>query len=199
MARAFQFSAELEQTLRQLRPEPFSLAEDPLGLPDFNLCLRCGGQIPSAAPRVLTYSQTDVIDKRISVPAQHSLVRLSRNPTTSADAVAMVNEIKANRLRGIFCANWKEAAERARAYGKSWWNIIWSDDDAVLLLDPFDPFCGQPLIAFRRELSSGCGLLKGEKRFTGSPLRLDAALMKAWSVYKLWCKRPDLMATAFEK
>ncbi len=35
---------------------------------------------PVAAPRVLTYTAKDVIDKRISVPAQHSLVRLSKNP-----------------------------------------------------------------------------------------------------------------------
>jgi len=50
---------------------------------------------------VLTYSTRDVIDKRISVPAQHSVVRLSKNPATSADAVGMLEEVKAGRLAGI--------------------------------------------------------------------------------------------------
>lgn len=58
-----------------------------------------GGGIPSPPPRVLTYSTKDVIDKRISIPAQHSLVRLSKNPATSADAVALLAEVKANRPR----------------------------------------------------------------------------------------------------
>src|SRR5262249_40478805 len=68
---------------------------------------------PSATPRVLTYSTRDVIDNRISVPAQHSLVRLSKNPATSADAVGMLSAVKAARLAGIFCVNWKTPAQRA--------------------------------------------------------------------------------------
>ena len=48
----------------------------------------------SATPRVLTYSTRDVIDNRISIPAQHGLVRLSKNPVTSADAVAMLGDSK---------------------------------------------------------------------------------------------------------
>ena len=64
----------------------------------------------SVTPRVLTYTTNDAIDERISIPAQHSLVRLSKNPATSADAVGMRNTINENRLAGIYCVNWGEVA-----------------------------------------------------------------------------------------
>jgi hypothetical protein len=58
------------------------------------------------------------------------------------------------------------------------------------MLDPDNPLRGQPLIAFRRELdprpNQGCGLLPNEKAFPPSPARLDAALLKAWSSYRIW-------------
>jgi hypothetical protein len=144
------------------------------------------GVPPSPTSRVLTYSTKDVIDKRISVPAQHSLVRLSKNPATSAEAVGMLQDVKAGRLAGVYCVNWQKPAQRALRFGKSWWTVIPPTEDAVLMLDPDNPLSGQPLIAFRRELDLDCGLLKGEKRFAASPSRLDAALLKAWSTYRLW-------------
>ena len=152
------------------------------------------GGLPSPgsplSPRVLTYTTKDVIDKRISVPAQHSLLRLSKNPTTNADAVGMLEEVKAARLAGIYCVNWKIAAERALRFGKSWWTIIPQNEDAILMLDPDNIPGGRPLIAFRRELDPrprvGCGLLPNEKPLPHSPGRLDKALMKVWGSYKLW-------------
>jgi hypothetical protein len=145
-----------------------------------------GGRISSATSRVLTYSTKDVIDKRISIPAQHSLVRLSKNPATSADAVGMLEEVKAGRLAGIYCVNWEKPAQRALRFQKSWWTVIPQGENAVLMLNPDNLSGGQPMIAFRRELDPDCGLLKGEKRFDPSPSRLDAALRKAWSSYRLW-------------
>src|SRR5262245_17128994 len=142
------------------------------------------GSISSATPRVLTYSTKDVIDKRISIPAQHSLVRLSKNPATSADAVGMLEDVKAGRLAGIYCVNWNVPAQRAVKLGKSWWTVIPAGEDAVLLLDPVNLTGGSRLMAYRRELDSNCGLLKGEKKFTASPTRLDAALLKAWASYQ---------------
>lgn len=147
-------------------------------------------ELPLPQPRVLTYSTRDVIDKRISVPAQHSLVRLSKNPATNGDAVRMLEEVKAGRLAGIYCVNWKEPAQRALKFGKSWWTVIPPSEDAILMLDPDNPAGGQPLIAFRRELDprdkEGCGKLKTDKTLTPSPARLDAALLKSWARYRQW-------------
>src|SRR5262245_40601477 len=140
--------------------------------------------------RVLTYSTRDVIDRRISVPAQHSLVRLSKDPGPSADAVGMLAEIKAGRLAGIYCVNWEKPAQRAIRFGQTWWTAIPPGEDAVLMLDPDNPSGGQPLIAFRRELDprrkEGCGYLPNEQSFPPSPGRLDSALLKAWSAYRFW-------------
>src|SRR5262245_13397865 len=145
-----------------------------------------GRDARSPGARVLTYASNEVIDQRISIPAQHALVRLSKNEVTSADAVGMLEEIKAGRLAGIYCVNWQPSAQRSLRLGKSWWTIIPKDEDAVLMLDPDAPDSGPPMMAFRRELDPNCGLLKGEARFPSSPVRLDAALRKAWSTYLLF-------------
>lgn len=146
--------------------------------------LEAAAESGSAAPRVLTYSSRDVIDQRISVPAQHSLVRLSKNPATSADAVGLLAEVKTGRLAGIYCVNWLPAAQRALKLGASWGTVIPRGEDAMLLFDPGDVTSGSPLIAYRRELDPGCGLLRGERKFPASPARLDAALLKAWATYR---------------
>ena len=81
--------------------------------------------------RVLTYTTKDVVDNRISIPAQHSLVRLSKNSATNADALGMLEAVKTGRLAGIFCANWQKAAQRAVRLGSSWWTAIPKGEDAV--------------------------------------------------------------------
>src|SRR4030095_12301908 len=103
--------------------------------------------ISNPTPRVLNYTQKDVIDQRISIPAQHSLVRLSKNPATSAEAVGMLEEIKVGRLGGIYCVNWKIPALRSIKFGKSWWTVIPKGEDAILMLDPENLLGGQPIIA----------------------------------------------------
>lgn len=140
-------------------------------------------QSPATTPRVLTYSTKDVIDKRISVPAQHSLVRLSKNSATSADAGGMLEAVKLGQLAGIYCVNWEKAAQRSLKLGKNWWTVIPQGVDAVLMLDPDNLSSGPPLIAFRRDLDPECGLMKGEKRFAASPSRLDAVLLRMWNTY----------------
>jgi peptidoglycan hydrolase-like protein with peptidoglycan-binding domain len=102
----------------------------------------------------------------------------------------MLEEIKAGRLAGIYCVNWKKAAQRALRFGGSWWTVIPRDKDAVLMLDPDNLSSGPPLIAFRRELDprpeQGCGRLPNENLFPPSPARLDAALLKTWLTYTFW-------------
>jgi len=147
------------------------------------------GPILTAAPRVLTYTTNEVLDNRISVPAQHSLVRLSKNPATSADAVGMLQEIKAGRLAGIYCVNWEKSAQRALRLGSNWWSVIPQGEDAVLMLDPDNLSTGIPLIAFLRELDprkEGCGSLRTDTGAAPAPARIDEALLKAWNSYQLW-------------
>jgi hypothetical protein len=151
---------------------------------DYELYELFDNGIPAATPRVLTYSTRDVIDARISVPAQHSLVRLSKNPETSADAVGMLEEVKARRLAGIYCVNWQNPSQRALRFGKAWWTVIPPSEDAILILDPGDPLHGPPLIAFRRELDPNCGQLAHKRLIAASPARLDAALLKVWSSFR---------------
>lgn len=142
------------------------------------------GTTPTATPRVLTYTTADVIDERISVPAQHSLVRLSKNPDTSADAVGMLEEVKADRLAAIYCVNWEKSAKRAIKLGTTWWEAIADGEDAVLMLDPDDLNAGAPILSFRRGLDPDCG----GNETSASPSRIDAALIKVWNTYLRWRK-----------
>lgn len=171
-----------EQFARRLTDEKGRVPHDSLLL----RARRCESRkgVPPATPRVLTYTQKDVIDDHISIPAQHSLVRLSKKPETSADAVGMLEAVKSRQLEGIYCVNWKKSAQRALKLGSNWWTVIPDGDDAVLMLDPGDLQNGPPMIAFRRKLHPDCGCFENEKPFPPQNARLDAALLRTWKAYK---------------
>lgn len=137
-------------------------------------------------PKARALTASDVLDKRIDGPAQRALVRLSKRAATSADAVTMLEHVKARRLAGIHCANSQVAIARAVKLGTSYWLAIPAGEDAVLMLDPADVQKSAPLIAYRRELDPECGLLRGEKKLPPAQARLDAALLKALASYKVW-------------
>ena len=141
-----------------------------------------------ATPRKISY--TEVNDNRFSVPAQESLMRMSKDPAKSVDANGLLQAVKSGQLAGIWCVNWKAPCDRAQRYGKSWGEVIPKGEDAVLMLDPDNPLKGIPLIAFRRTLDlrpqKGCGKLSSDTSLNYFPARLDAALLKALAEYKLW-------------
>jgi phosphatidylserine/phosphatidylglycerophosphate/cardiolipin synthase-like enzyme/outer membrane protein OmpA-like peptidoglycan-associated protein len=128
----------------------------------------------SATPRVLTYTTRDVIDPRINVSAQHALVRLSRNPLTSADAVSMLQEIKADRLIGIYKADEGMPIRIARQMGRNlgWGSLIPRGAGSALILDPSDLFHGPPMIVFHPSLAPA---VKARE--------LDQTLMTSWNAY----------------
>lgn len=154
------------------------------------------------SPRELTYTTRDVIDERISIPAQHSLVRLSKNPATNGDALGMLAEVKAGRLAGIYCVNWRRPAQRALRLGSNWWSVIPQGKNGILLLDPDNQMGGAPMIAFRRTMDPECGLLQNEKRVPAMPGQLDAALLRLWQTYRLFRRGrlrvcPPVLSRAF--
>lgn len=145
--------------------------------------------------RVIAYSEVN--DKRFSVPAQESLMRMSKNPARNAAAVGLLEAVKGHRLAGIHCANRKIIAERSKKFSKEWWTVIPKGEDAVLILsDPVNPLAVKaspneaPLIAFRRELDrrpkKGCGKLKENEPSTHFPEKIDVALIRAWETFQLW-------------
>ena len=130
--------------------------------------------VPSYAPRVLTYSPRDVIERRISVPAQHALVRLSKNPATRVQAISMLGEVKAGRIAGIYKADERPPAQRAQSLHKSlgWGSLIPKGEPIALNLDPQNLFRGQPIIVFHPSLAP---VAKGAA--------LDSALIRGWQAY----------------
>jgi hypothetical protein len=128
-------------------------------------------QSPLPPARPLTYA--DVRSDRIDVFAQRALLRMSKNPTTSADAAGMADAVKTGKLGGIYKEDEKVPALRARKMNSSWWLIIPKGEDAVLFLDPEKQKTGTPIIVFRDSIRS-------------NPARLDPALQKVWQTYLRW-------------
>jgi len=121
-------------------------------------------------PRVLSYAE--VRHERIDVYAQKALLRMSRDPAQQADAAGMADEVRSERLWGIFKEDEREPALRAQVQGKGWWEILPAGENAVLFLDPAQPET-RPMIVFRDSVRS-------------LPARLDPALRKAWQTYLRW-------------
>jgi hypothetical protein len=107
----------------------------------------------------------------IDVFAQKAIVRLSRNHLTSPDAHTMLDAVKSRELRGIFIENQKVPALRAQKLGTWYGKLIPTGEDAVIVPAPTGS-TEPPLIAFRDSVKTNA-------------TRLDAALLKAWSTYKL--------------
>ncbi len=159
--------------------EEFVFEVEPFGEAEFE------DEFEVATGRVISYSE--VRDERFSVPVQESLMRMSKDPAKSADAVGLLEAVKSGRLLGIWCVNWKTSSDRAQQHGSTWGDVIPKGEDAVLMLDPVNPLAGVPLIAFRRTLDTrpekGCGMLPKETTPSYLPQRLDAALIRTWKAY----------------
>lgn len=109
-----------------------------------------------------------VIHPHIDVFAQYALQRMLKGDAAAQrDAADMLAAVKAGKLRGIFKEDQKEPALRAKRMNKGWWEVIPQGQDAVLFLEPSNPFGATPIIDFRDSVRS-------------NPARLDPALRAAW-------------------
>lgn len=109
----------------------------------------------------------DVIHSRIDVHAQYSLMRMSKNPATTADASAMLAAVKSGQLAGIYKEDQLVPAQRAQRKGIGWWQVLQPGQDATVVRDPGVA----PIIIFRDSIRS-------------VPSRLDPALLAAWTSLK---------------
>jgi hypothetical protein len=115
-----------------------------------------------------SFSNYDVIDGRIDVSAQKSLIRLKSNPATSGDATAMLSAVKSGRLAGIYGDDLLASAQLAALLGTVRWELVLHGRDAALIREP-NP-AAAPNIIFRTHIRND------------SP-RLDRALLAAWAQF----------------
>lgn len=108
-------------------------------------------------------SPNAVIDPRIDVHAQYSLLRMAKDPAASADASAMLAAVKSGQLAGIYKEDQLVPAQRAQKKGIGWWQVLQPGQDAAVVRDPG----AAPMIVFRDSIRS-------------VPSRLDPALLRAW-------------------
>lgn len=136
-----------------------------------------------------TFRDHDVVDGRIDVAAQRTLIRLRNNPATSADAVQMLRDIRGTEplaldiaLGGIYGDDLVIAAQIARLHNKFRWELVPPGRDAFAVQhnsedlndenipDPFNnPFAAT--IFFRAHL-------RNDRQ------RLDQAIHSAWREFR---------------
>lgn len=119
-----------------------------------------------------------VIDGRIDVHAQQSLLRLLKGGDASGQqARALLEAVKTQgKLGGIYIENQQVPAQLAKRLGVGWWQLIPKGADAAVAVNPADP-SSPGLIVFRDQIRSDAR-------------RLDIALLKAWAAFQQAQKMP---------
>lgn len=132
----------------------------------------------------------DIIDPRIDVFAQRSLLRLLKgDPGARADAEGMICAVKRGELAGIYKEDERVPALWAATMGLGWWQLIPKGEDVTLIARPDNS--RSYLIVFRRQAE-----------IRSNPARIDPALRTVWTVFQILrqqesdrCKAPG--ATVF--
>ncbi|MGB7292650.1 MAG: hypothetical protein WBD99_10800 [Thermodesulfobacteriota bacterium] len=125
----------------------------------------------------------DVIDGRIDVIAQRSILRLNKGePPVRQDAARLLAGVKTGKLAGIFGENLLAAAKLAKKLGTVRWELVPRGEDAALILDPAAPTVAPPTIIFRVKEEKP----PGKKVWPMPPERMDPALQKASRTFELW-------------
>ena len=114
---------------------------------------------------ISAWTAHDLIDKRLTVYAQRSLLRLLRgNPIQQKVAADLITAVKSGVIEGIYVVNQAKPALRAREIDTYWWLLIPKGTDGVCITTPAHR---PPLLA----LSVAA---------TRNNNRVDRALMIAW-------------------
>ncbi len=103
-------------------------------------------QAPAQEPE--PWTTTDIIDARIDVSAQYSLMRMfGGNVFEQFTASQILSAVKDGRIGGIYIANQQVPALRARAAGGNYWTMIPQGLSSVC----YDQPAGKPPIIVMRE------------------------------------------------
>ena len=109
-------------------------------------------------------TEMELIDPRLDIGAQRSLVRLSKDgPDDAAAAHEIADSVKAGTLAGVFGDDLGASASLAARLGTVRWELVPDGEDAVLVEEPERP----PTMVFREGARS-------------VPARIDPALVRAW-------------------
>lgn len=120
-----------------------------------------------------SFTRNDVIDERIDVFAQYSLLRMFKGDAAArGDGEGMLAAVKAGQLAGIYKEDERVPALRARNMNMGWWQLIPKGEDAALIGHSGNLLTGTPIIVFRDSIRS-------------TPPRIDPALRKAWRSFLL--------------
>ena len=124
---------------------------------------------PEAASAPTTsWTTQDVIDPRIDVEAQYSLMRMFESGGDDAvDASAILSAIKSEILAGTYQQNQKKPALRAQKLGIGWWELFKGQPTERLAFCWKEPVESPPMIVMRKDVKS-------------TREGLDPALRDAW-------------------
>ncbi len=128
-----------------------------------------------AGPGFCEWRTSDIIDPRISIGAQTSLMRkMADGPPTSLSASAMIGAIKRGHLAGILLPPTQAVSDRGARMQppRGHWDLIPAGQNSICLQEPAGE---SPMIVYRTELE---------------PWAIDAALDDAWAQCGLQTPNP---------
>jgi hypothetical protein len=115
-----------------------------------------------------SWTTQDVIDPRIDVQAQYSLMRMFQSGgEEAADASAILSAVKSELLAGIYQQDQQKPALRAQKLGKGWWQLFNGQSPDRLAFCWKEPAASPPMIVMRKGVKS-------------TREGLDPALRAAW-------------------
>jgi len=120
------------------------------------------------------WTTQDIIDQRISVDAQYSLIRMcrTRDDAKRADATSMLLAILDDKtLAGIYQVDHQPPAMRAGDLGVGWWNLIPKGKDSTCVKGVGGTGESAPMIVYSKSIGS-------------YDERVDQALNTAWKMCK---------------
>lgn len=130
------------------------------------------------------WTTQDVVDQRISVDAQYSLIRMCRSQESAkrADVTSMLSAILDDKsLAGIYQVDFKPSAERAGKLGRKWWDLIPKNKNSICVegLNEFGKEA--PMIVYRKQIATYKEVL-------------DAEIGRSWAICRKNFNLPQLQA-----
>lgn len=113
------------------------------------------------------WTASDLIDSRLTVYAQRSLLRLLKGSLVEQKVAAdLITSVKTGDMEGVYVVNQVKPVQRAREIGTYWWQLIPKGVSIICMVEPKDR---APLLAF------SIAAIRTDKR-------VDAGLMRGWEL-----------------
>lgn len=142
----------------------------------------------SRSAGIPSWTAYDLIDRRITVYAQRSLLRLLKGgPVEQKIAADLITAVKSGAIEGIYVVNQAKPALRARENNTYWWQLIPKGEDITCMSEPAGrpPLLALSTAAVRNNARVDTALLTGWLQLLGTSF-IRSLLSPEWPLRDSW-------------